>query len=163
MRRLTDGLAVVLLALTLLLTAQTVLRAANLEEAIAHFIADDYSETDAGIGAVASSGDPRSAALIGALQDGRLLFSAEQKKVFFKDADGKLFDAATGAAVDGAPPPDLLGVLLDAVVEGLKRLPEMRLEKLPRMGDFALWATACETALWPAQVACRSGGSVPSP
>ena len=26
----------------------------------------------------------------------------------------------------------------------------MRLEKLPRMADFALWATACETALWPA-------------
>jgi hypothetical protein len=35
-------------------------------------------------------------------------------------------------------------------VEGLKRLPETRLEKLPRMADFALWATACETALWPA-------------
>ena len=34
--------------------------------------------------------------------------------------------------------------------EGLKRLPETRLEKLPRMADFALWATACETALWPA-------------
>ena len=32
---------------------------------------------------------------------------------------------------------------------GLKRLPETRLEKLPRMADFALWATACETALWP--------------
>jgi hypothetical protein len=46
--------------------------------------------------------------------------------------------------------PRLLGVLLDAVVEGLKRLPETRLEKLPRMADFALWATACETALWPA-------------
>jgi hypothetical protein len=41
-------------------------------------------------------------------------------------------------------------VLLDAVVEGLKRLPETRLEKLPRIADFALWATACETALWPA-------------
>jgi hypothetical protein len=39
---------------------------------------------------------------------------------------------------------------LDAVVEGLKRLPETRLPKLPRMADFALWATACETALWPA-------------
>jgi hypothetical protein len=36
------------------------------------------------------------------------------------------------------------------VVEGLKRLPETRLEKLPRMADFALWASACETALWPA-------------
>src|SRR4029077_12937398 len=45
--------------------------------------------------------------------------------------------------------PRILGVLLDAVVEGLKRLPETRLEKLPRMADFALWATACETALWP--------------
>ena len=28
--------------------------------------------------------------------------------------------------------------------------PSTRLEKLPRMADFALWATACETALWPA-------------
>jgi hypothetical protein len=46
--------------------------------------------------------------------------------------------------------PRIMGVLLDAVVEGLKRLPETRLEKLPRMADFALWATACETALWPA-------------
>lgn len=44
--------------------------------------------------------------------------------------------------------PRILGVLLDAVVEGLKRLPETWLEKLPRMADFALWATACETALW---------------
>jgi hypothetical protein len=43
----------------------------------------------------------------------------------------------------------ILGALLDAVVEGLKRLPETRLEKLPRMADFALWATACETAIWP--------------
>jgi len=46
--------------------------------------------------------------------------------------------------------PRILGVLLDAVVVGLKQLPETRLEKLPRMADFALWATACETALWPA-------------
>ena len=45
--------------------------------------------------------------------------------------------------------PRLLGVLLDAVVEGVRRLPDIRLEKLPRMADFALWATACETALWP--------------
>jgi hypothetical protein len=46
--------------------------------------------------------------------------------------------------------PRILGVLLNAVVVGLRRLPETRLEKLPRMADFALWATACETALWPA-------------
>jgi hypothetical protein len=46
--------------------------------------------------------------------------------------------------------PRILGVLLSAVVEGLKRLPETRLAKLPCMADFALWATACETALWSA-------------
>ncbi len=46
--------------------------------------------------------------------------------------------------------PRLLGALLDAVVEGLTRLPETHLGTLPRMADFALWATACETAVWPA-------------
>jgi hypothetical protein len=46
--------------------------------------------------------------------------------------------------------PRILGALLDAVVEGLRRLPETRLPKLPRMADFALWAAACETAFWPA-------------
>ena len=34
-------------------------------------------------------------------------FSAEQKKVFYKDAADKLIDAATGAAVRGRPPADL--------------------------------------------------------
>ena len=41
-------------------------------------------------------------------------------------------------------------MLLDAVVQGLKMLPQTKLERLPRMADFALWATACETAIWPA-------------
>jgi hypothetical protein len=44
----------------------------------------------------------------------------------------------------------ILGALLDAVAEGLRRLPGIKLAKLPRMADFALWVTACETALWPA-------------
>ena len=55
--------------------------------------------------------------------------------------------------------PRILGVLLDAVVEGLKRLPETRLEKLPRMADFALWATACEPAPWPSTVWAAYGGN----
>jgi hypothetical protein len=45
--------------------------------------------------------------------------------------------------------PRILGVLLDAVARGLAELPRTKLDKLPRMADFALWATACETALWP--------------
>jgi hypothetical protein len=46
--------------------------------------------------------------------------------------------------------PRILGLLLDGLVEALRRLPGIRLPTLPRMADFALWATACETALWPA-------------
>jgi urea transport system permease protein len=106
MYRLRDGLAVVLFAFIFLLAAPLA-HAAGLEEAIAHFTADDFSETAAGISAVAESGDPRAATIIEALQNTRLLFSAEQKKVFYKDADGKLFDAVTGTAVAGATPADL--------------------------------------------------------
>jgi hypothetical protein len=57
-------------------------------------------------------------------------------------------EAKLWAAIE-AERPRILGALLDTVAQGLKRLPETRLEKLPRMADFALWATACETALWP--------------
>ena len=57
-------------------------------------------------------------------------------------------EAELWAAFD-AERPRILGALLDAVVWGLKRLPDTHLPKLPRMADFALWATACETALWP--------------
>jgi hypothetical protein len=46
--------------------------------------------------------------------------------------------------------PGILGALLDALALGLRGLPRLRLARLPRMADFALWATACETALWPA-------------
>ncbi len=42
----------------------------------------------------------------------------------------------------------MLGALLDVLVHGLRRLPDTRLDRHPRMADFALWATACETALW---------------
>ena len=45
--------------------------------------------------------------------------------------------------------PRILGALLDAVVQGLRRLPDTKLERLPRMADFALWASACEPAIWP--------------
>jgi hypothetical protein len=44
--------------------------------------------------------------------------------------------------------PRILGALSDAVACGMRRLPCTKLEKLPRMADFALWATACEEALW---------------
>jgi hypothetical protein len=52
------------------------------------------------------------------------------------------------AAIE-AERPRILGALLDAVAKGIFMLPQTRLEKPPRMADFAMWATACESALWP--------------
>ncbi len=43
--------------------------------------------------------------------------------------------------------PGILGVLLDAVATALKRLPDTHLPRLPRLADFALWATAAEPGL----------------
>ncbi|MDH3672663.1 MAG: hypothetical protein OES46_16145 [Gammaproteobacteria bacterium] len=43
--------------------------------------------------------------------------------------------------------PAILGALLDAVVTALRRLPDVCLDRLPRMADFAQWVTAAEPAL----------------
>jgi hypothetical protein len=45
--------------------------------------------------------------------------------------------------------PCILGALLDAVVNGLRAMGSVKLARLPRMADFALWATDCETTFWP--------------
>jgi hypothetical protein len=45
--------------------------------------------------------------------------------------------------------PAILGALLDGVAEGLRRLPSVKLDRLPRLADFATWVTACEQAFWP--------------
>ena len=38
----------------------------------------------------------------------------------------------------------LLGALLDDISAALKTLPSVRLKRLPRMADFALWVVAAE-------------------
>ncbi len=46
-----------------------------------------------------------------------------------------------------AAQPRILGALLGTVASGLQHLPLTTLEGLPRLADFALWATACESPL----------------
>ena len=46
--------------------------------------------------------------------------------------------------------PHILGALVDAAAYGLRMRPHVRLQRLPRMADFALWAAACEGAFRPA-------------
>jgi hypothetical protein len=43
--------------------------------------------------------------------------------------------------------PLILGALLDAVATGLKNYDGIKLDRLPRMADFARWVSACESGL----------------
>jgi hypothetical protein len=43
--------------------------------------------------------------------------------------------------------PEILGALLDAVVTGLRELPNVAIPSLTRMADFEVWAAACEAGL----------------
>jgi urea transport system permease protein len=77
--------------------------AASFEESVGKFATDDFSDTEEAIGEIAASGNPLAYPIISALQDERLMFDADTKKVYIKQADGKALDAATGAPVDAIP------------------------------------------------------------
>jgi hypothetical protein len=50
-----------------------------------------------------------------------------------------------------AKSPYIFGALLDALAGALRELPGVKLPRMPRMADFAVWGVACERALrWPA-------------
>jgi len=109
------------------------------ESALAGFTTDSFADTDAAINAVAASGNPLAADVIQALQSGRLLFGAQDKKVFIRDAAGAILDAATGKPAAGGPPADIQPVRLnnrlrrtiDAAIGGLTLLaadPNKRFE-----------------------------------
>jgi urea transport system permease protein len=77
------------------------------EDALPGLTTDEYSDTIDSVNAVAASGSAMAAPLIAALQGGRLMFSAKDKKVFIKTKDDKLLDAATGKAFAETPPDDI--------------------------------------------------------
>ena len=116
--RLLFSRLIALLFITMMVLVGPVAHAADLTEAVANFSTDDFSDTESGISAVIASGDPRAASILEALQDSRLLFSAEQKSVLYKDKSGKLFDAASGQAFAGDEPSDLDKVRLNNRLRG---------------------------------------------
>jgi urea transport system permease protein len=105
MRHWAECLVAFLLALAVLLAAPPG-SAATYEEALQRFTADDFEESEAGVGEVAESGNPLSAQVLTALRDGRLLYSPEKKRVFIKDLQDRVLDAATGQPI-GDPPSDI--------------------------------------------------------
>ena len=51
--------------------------------------------------------------------------------------------------------PRIQGALLHAAVAGLRNLPKVSLERLPRMADFTIWASACAEVLETSSVQFR--------
>jgi urea transport system permease protein len=119
MRSFCDRCRALVWAVAVLVALVTAAQAGPYEDALVHFTTDSFSDTTEGINGVAGSGSPLAETVIKALQDGRLFFSAAEKSVYFKDESDKLFNAATGEAVAGAPPGDLAPVRLNNRLRGM--------------------------------------------
>jgi urea transport system permease protein len=85
--------------------------AQSFDDALSKFAADSFSDTEAGINAVAASGNPLAADIIQALQDSRLFFDAATKKIYIRQPNGRTIDASSGNAVNA--PSDLKQVRIN--------------------------------------------------
>ena len=136
--------AAIFLALCLLFGNATA-RAASFADAIAPFAADSFSDTEAAIAAVASSGHALAPKVIGALQQGQLLFDANSRRVVIKEGS-TLIDAATGERV-GKPAANFAPVRL---TNRLRRVVEAAL------GGLTLMSSDTRTRLEAAQSVFKS-------
>ncbi|MGO4715911.1 urea ABC transporter permease subunit UrtB [Bradyrhizobium sp. 2TAF24] len=105
-------LALALIAASFLLFAPPA-SAGPFEDAISQFANDSFSDTDEAIGALVASGHPRAYPIISALQEGRLLANGQDRKVYIRQPDGALVDAATGTAAAGVDAAGLGAVRLN--------------------------------------------------
>ena len=129
-----DRLRALVLSVFLIAAFAVPALAGPFEDAVAKFANDEFSDTEEAIGTVATSGNPLAFPIISALGDDRLSADPESKKVFVTQTDGKIIDAATGAAVaklpDGAAAVRLnnkLRRVVDAALGGLTLLsPDRR-------------------------------------
>src|SRR5262250_2902929 len=130
MRAFSDRFIALVCALGVLAALMAAVRADPYEDGLRRFTADSFDETIEGINAVAMSGNALAAQVVGALQEGRLLFSAAEKRVFIREAADQLIDAATGRPVAGEVPSDLAPVRLN---NRLRRIVEAALGSLTLM------------------------------
>ncbi|WP_244534592.1 urea ABC transporter permease subunit UrtB [Hyphomicrobium sp. CS1GBMeth3] len=81
-------------------------------------MADKFPETEKAIAEIAASGEPIAFKILEAASQRRLFLSPAEQKVFFKDAKGASFEAATGTTAP-TPPADLKTVRLNNKLRGL--------------------------------------------
>jgi urea transport system permease protein len=73
------------------------------DQALDRFLTDAFPDTQAGIEAIASSGEPRGVEVLEALADRRLSVAQATRDVIFARQGGALIDARTGATVAALP------------------------------------------------------------
>ena len=88
-------------------------RAAEIDQAVARFAGDSFADTEAAVGDVASSGDPRAAEIVAALSDGRLVVGPDRRVLLRDKGSGALVEAASGIPIAGAAPAPLKTVRLN--------------------------------------------------
>jgi urea transport system permease protein len=113
MRSSYDRVVALVFALGLLIAGAVSAHAGPYEDAIAKFTEGSLSDTGDAIAGVVASGNPMAKQVLEALQDARLMFSAEKKQVFIKTKDDKLLDAATGKPFTGKEPDDIDNVIVN--------------------------------------------------
>ena len=145
MRVFHDRIVAFVCALGLLIATALPVGAGPFEDGLAKFTTNDFSDTSEAIDLVASSGHDLAATLIQALQDRRLKFSAETKKVFYEDKAAKLFDASTGQQITDSPPADIAEVRLNNRV---RRTIEAALGSLTLMAADPLKRLAAAQAVF---------------
>ena len=118
MRALRHFLPAVAAALLSLIAITTAARADSFTDALTGFTQDSFPATEAALNAVATSGNPRAAAIITALQNSQLAYDADTKALYIEADDNSLTDAATGAKYTGAPPANLKNVRLNNRIRG---------------------------------------------
>lgn len=125
-----------LILVLLLLLAPAMARADEVTDALA---GRNFDDIRGGVEALGASGNPRAAAILGAMQQGRLYVRAD-KALFIKTADGTWLEALGGSAVSG--PGDLRPVRVNNAV---RRAVDAALGALRLFGaDAATRATAAE-------------------
>ena len=113
MRSFYDRMLALMFALGLVLAATAGAHAGPYEDALVGFTQGSLHDTGEAIDKIVATGDPRAEALLKALKNAQLMFSAEQKKVYIQTKDDKLIDAATGKPIAGKAPDDIDNVIVN--------------------------------------------------
>ncbi len=96
------ALALSVLALFACLLFAAAARADALDDTLAKFLADKFTQTEKAIAELAAEAPPQAAAILDALGDNRLLFDAADHVVAYKTTTGAIVNARTGQPIASA-------------------------------------------------------------